>query len=62
MNFNGWAIYADGDMVCLEDIKNLWELRDNKYAVQVVKHDDSDAALQICVGLGHVRNHRRNSC
>ena len=39
MNFNGWAIYADGDMVCLEDINNLWGLRDNKYAVQVVKHD-----------------------
>ena len=39
MNFNGWAIYADGDMVCLEDIKKLWDLRDNKYAVQVVKHD-----------------------
>jgi len=26
-------------MVCLEDIKKLWNLRDNKYAVQVVKHD-----------------------
>ena len=39
MNFKGWAIYADGDMVCLEDIKKLWNLRDDKYAVQVVKHD-----------------------
>ena len=39
MNFKGWAIYADGDMVCLEDIKKLWDLRDNKFAVQVVKHD-----------------------
>ena len=39
MNFKGWAIYADGDMVCLEDIKKLWDLRSNKYAVQVVKHD-----------------------
>ena len=39
MNFNGWAIYADGDMVCLEDIKKLWGLRNNKFAVQVVKHD-----------------------
>ena len=39
MNFKGWAIYADGDMVCLEDIKKLWDLRDNKYAVQVVKHN-----------------------
>ncbi len=39
MNFKGWAIYADGDMVCLNDIKNLWDQRDSKYAVMVVKHD-----------------------
>ena len=39
MNFKGWAIYADGDMVCLEDIKKLWNKRNDKYAVQVVKHD-----------------------
>jgi len=39
LNFKGWAIYADGDMVCLEDIKKLWDLRDENYAVQVVKHN-----------------------
>ena len=39
MNFKGWAIYADGDMICVEDIKKLWDLRDKKYAVQVVQHD-----------------------
>ena len=39
MNFKGWAIYADGDMVCLEDIKKLWNQRDKNYALQVVKHD-----------------------
>jgi lipopolysaccharide biosynthesis glycosyltransferase len=39
MNFKGWAIYADGDMICLEDIKKLWNQRNNNYAVQVVKHD-----------------------
>ena len=39
MNFKGWAIYADGDMVCLEDIKKLWDLRDKNYAIQVVKHN-----------------------
>ena len=39
MGFEGWAIYADGDMVCLEDIKKLWDLRDEKYAIQVVKHN-----------------------
>ncbi len=39
MNFNGWAIFLDGDMICLEDISDLWKLRDNRYAIQVVKHD-----------------------
>ena len=39
MSFQGWAIYADGDMICLEDIKKLWDLRDSKFAVQVIKHD-----------------------
>jgi lipopolysaccharide biosynthesis glycosyltransferase len=38
-DFDGWAIYADGDMVCLADIKELWDLRDPLKAVQVAKHD-----------------------
>lgn len=39
MNFEGWAVYLDGDMVCQEDISLLWGLRDSSKAVQVVKHD-----------------------
>lgn len=38
-NFHGWAIFADGDMVCLEDIARLWALRDENKAVCVVPHD-----------------------
>lgn len=35
----GWAIFADGsDMVCLGDIAELWAMRDERFAVQVVKH------------------------
>lgn len=39
MDFSGWAIFADGDMVCLSDIKILKNYFDPKFAVQVVKHD-----------------------
>lgn len=39
MGYKGWAIFADGDMVVNYDIAKLWELRDEQYAVQVVKHD-----------------------
>lgn len=37
--FEGWAIFMDDDMLVLDDIAKLWDLRDPKYAVQVVKHD-----------------------
>jgi hypothetical protein len=36
--FEGWALFVDCDMIMLEDIARLWELRDDRYAVQVVKH------------------------
>lgn len=37
-NFEGWAIFFDNDMIMLDDIAKLWALRDERYAVQVVKH------------------------
>lgn len=38
-SYKGWAIYADGDMICREDIAKLWAMRDERYAVMVVQHD-----------------------
>ena len=39
MNYNGWAIFMDSDMVMLSDITELWDLKNEKYALQVCKHD-----------------------
>lgn len=39
MNYQGWAIFIDGDMILKEDINQLWNLRDETKAVMVVKHD-----------------------
>jgi hypothetical protein len=36
--FEGWAAFMDCDMIMLDDIANLWSLRDERYAVQVIKH------------------------
>ncbi len=38
-SFKGWAIFADGDMICRDDIANLWAMRDDSKAVLCVKHD-----------------------
>ena len=37
-DYRGWAIFMDCDMLVLEDIAKLWRLRDERYAVQCVKH------------------------
>ena len=39
MNYRGWALFTDCDMLMTTDIAELWRLRDDKYAVQVCKHD-----------------------
>ena len=36
--YEGWALFMDCDMLMLEDIAELWKLRDERCAVQVVKH------------------------
>lgn len=37
--YEGWAIFMDCDMLVRGDISNLWNLKDDKYAIQVVKHE-----------------------
>lgn len=39
MNYQGWAIFLDGDMVLTESVEHLWSLRDESKAVMVVKHN-----------------------
>lgn len=38
-DYQGWALFMDCDMLMLDDIANLWALRNDSFAVQVVKHD-----------------------
>ena len=39
MNFKGWALFIDCDIIFLEDVTNLFALTDEKYAVMCVKHN-----------------------
>ncbi len=60
MNYQGWVIFADGDMVCRNDIRNLWELRDPSKAVQVVKHDYQTKAHRKYLGNKNENYPRKN--
>ena len=60
MDFNGWAIFADGDMICLDDIAKLWSLRDETKAVQVVQHNYQTKALDKYLGNKNENYPRKN--
>ena len=38
-DYQGWSVFMDCDMLMTADIAELWELRDDEYAVMCVKHD-----------------------
>lgn len=39
-SYSGWAIWMDGsDMLCMADLAELWEMRDESKAIQVVQHN-----------------------
>jgi len=59
-NFSGWAIFADGDMICQADLKELWDLRDESKAVLVVKHDYQTKAYTKYLGNKNENYPRKN--
>ena len=51
--FEGWALFMDCDMLMRVDVAELWKLRDERYAVQVVKHEH--VPLEEVKFLGHTQ-------
>lgn len=60
MGYAGWAIFMDCDMLCLADIVDLWDQRDDRYAVMVVKHDYQPRRKTKFLGQEQHRYHRKN--
>lgn len=58
--YQGWAIFMDCDMLVLDDIAKLWELRDDRYAVQVVKHDHVPPETEKFLGRTQTRYQKKN--
>lgn len=58
--FSGWAIFADGDMICQSDIRELWDLRDESKAVLVVKHDYKTKAQKKYLGNSNTDYPKKN--
>lgn len=58
--FAGWAIFMDDDMLVLDDIARLWALRDERYAVQVVKHNHVPKEEVKFLGKAQTKYEKKN--
>ncbi len=59
-NYEGWVIFIDGDMVVLDDIAKLWNLRDDRYAIMCVKHDHRPSEKTKFLGQQQTVYERKN--
>lgn len=56
----GWSLFVDCDMLMLDDIARLWGLRDERYAVMVVKHDHVPRETEKFLGMPQSRYEKKN--
>jgi lipopolysaccharide biosynthesis glycosyltransferase len=59
-NFKGWAVFADGDMICQGDLKELIEMADPSKALMVVKHNYETKASKKYLGNVNENYPRKN--
>ena len=60
MNYQGWALFMDCDMLMFEDIAELWRLRDDRFAVQVCKHDYTPKDEKKFLGQVQTKYEKKN--
>jgi lipopolysaccharide biosynthesis glycosyltransferase len=60
MQYTGWAIFIDGDMIVRDDITKLWDLRNPYNDVLVVKHDYQTKMTEKYLGAKNENYPRKN--
>lgn len=58
--YSGWSIFMDCDMLMLDDIANLWKLRDDRYAVMLVKHNHVPRETTKFLGEKQTKYEKKN--
>lgn len=59
-DYQGWALFMDADMIFQSDIKNLFNLKNNRYAVMCVQHKHKPKERQKMDGQLQTIYHRKN--
>ncbi len=59
-DYAGWSLFMDCDMLMRDDVARLWTLRDERYAVLVVKHDHKPRETVKFLGAAQTAYARKN--
>jgi lipopolysaccharide biosynthesis glycosyltransferase len=60
MNYNGWAVFIDGDMILKDDINKLLDFKDDNISLMVVKHDYQTTMEKKYLGAKNENYPRKN--
>ncbi|MDB5927878.1 MAG: hypothetical protein JWN13_6814 [Betaproteobacteria bacterium] len=58
--YSGWSVFMDCDMLMRDDIAKLWQLRDERYAVMVVKHEHVPRETVKFLGESQTKYEKKN--
>ena len=58
--YAGWSVFIDCDMLMLDDIAGLYRLRDERYAVMVVKHNHVPKETKKFLGEPQSKYEKKN--
>lgn len=58
--YQGWSLFMDNDMLFMDDIAKLWAARDDRFAVQVVKHDHQPTETTKFLGERQTAYEKKN--
>lgn len=59
-DFEGWSLFADNDVIVRDDLAKLWALRDDRYAVMVVKHEQNPTESAKFLNQPQTKYKRKN--
>ena len=60
MNYQGWALFMDCDMLMFEDVSELWRMRDDSKAIQVCKHNYTPKTDKKFLGQVQTKYEKKN--
>ena len=58
--YEGWSLFVDCDFLCRADLSELWQMRDDRYAVMVAKHDYTPDEDTKFLDQPQTKYHRKN--